>query len=51
MLMSTAVALGAGAGLVGGLANAGLQFANLNYQKGVQEDIFNREDNSVQLLS
>ena len=48
MLMSTAVALGAGAGLVGGLANAGLQFANLNYQKGVQEDIFKREDNSIQ---
>ena len=48
MLMSTAVALGAGAGLVGGLANAGLQFAILNYQKGVQEDIFKREDNSIQ---
>ena len=51
MLMSTAVALGAGAGLVGGLVNAGLQFANHNYQKGIQQDIFDREDNSIQRVS
>lgn len=45
------LALGAAGLALGGvsqLGNLGMGYLNLKYQKGLQQDIFNREDNSIQ---
>ena len=48
MVLATAVAATAAAALASAGLNYYSQHKNLRYQKGVQEDIFNREDTSIQ---
>lgn len=48
MHMFSLGAAAVGLGAASGLANTYLQWKNLNYQKGLQGDIFDREDSSIQ---
>ena len=48
MVLATAVAATAAAALVSAGLNYYSQHKNLGYQKGVQQDIFNREDTAIQ---